>query len=60
MIAKGSRISSLAHVKGHKEDTTIAWIQDAAEHAEAIVEVLMAEYSIECGQMKSFTAFSDN
>jgi transposase-like protein len=32
LIAEGSRISSLARVKGHKEDTIIAWIRDAAEH----------------------------
>ena len=43
LIAEGSRISSLSCVKGHKEDTIIAWIQDAAEHTQAIEEVLMAE-----------------
>jgi len=43
LIAEGSRISSLARVKGHKEDTIVAWIRDAAEHAEAIEEVLMSD-----------------
>lgn len=51
LIEEGSRISSLARLKGHKEDTIIAWIQDAAEHAEAIEEVLMAEHSIQRGQL---------
>lgn len=51
LIAEGSRISSLARVKGHKEDTIIDWIQDAAAHAEAIEEVLLADYHIERGQL---------
>jgi transposase-like protein len=60
LIAEGSRISSLARVKGHKEDTIIAWIRDAAEHAEAIEEVLMSEYSIERGQLDGLWAYVQN
>jgi len=37
-LAEGSRISSLSRVKGHKEDTILAWLRDAAGHAEAIEE----------------------
>lgn len=60
LIAEGSRISSLARVKGHKEDTIIAWIRDAAEHAEAIEEVLMAEHSIQRGQLDGLWAYVQN
>ncbi len=30
LIAEGSRVSSVARVKGHKEDTIVAWVRDAA------------------------------
>jgi len=59
-VAEGSRISSLVRVKGHKEDTILAWIQDAAEHAEAIEEVLLAEYKLERGQLDSLWAYVRN
>ena len=46
LIAEGNRISSLVRTTGHKEDTIIAWIRQAAEHAAAIEEVLLAEYRL--------------
>ncbi len=57
LIAEGSRISSLARVKGHKEDTIISWIQDAANHAEAVEEVLLADHHIKRGQLDSMLGF---
>ena len=45
-VAEGSRISSLVRVKGYKDDTILDWIRAAAEHAEAIEEVLLAEYQL--------------
>jgi transposase-like protein len=59
-VAEGSRISSLARVKKHKEDTILAWIRDAAKHAEAIEEVLLAEYQIERGQLDGLWAYVRN
>jgi len=44
-------VSSLASAKGHKEDTILDWIRDAAQHAEAIEEVLMADYQLSRGQL---------
>jgi transposase-like protein len=60
LIAEGSRISSLARVKGHKEDTIIDWIREAAAHAEAIEEMLLAEYQIERGQLDGLWAYVRN
>ena len=60
VTAEGSRISSLARVKGHKEDTIIDWIRDAADHAEAIEEVLLAEYQISRGQLDGLWAYVRN
>jgi transposase-like protein len=60
LIAEGSRISSLARVKGYKEDTIIAWIRDAAKHAEVIEEMLLAEYQIERGQLDGLWAYVRN
>ena len=43
LIAEGSRVSSVARVKGHKEDTITEWLRDAAQHAEAIGAELLKE-----------------
>jgi hypothetical protein len=59
-LAEGSRISSLTRVKGYKEDTILDWLRDAAAHAEAIEEKLMAEYQIERGQLDSLWAYIGN
>jgi transposase-like protein len=60
LVAEGNRISSLARVKEHKEDTILAWIRDAAEHVEAIEEVLLAEYQLERGQLDALWAYVGN
>ena len=60
LIAEGSRISSLARVKGHKEETIIDWIGAAAQHAEAIEEALLAEYQITRGQLDGLWAYVRN
>lgn len=60
LIAEGCRISSLARVKCHKEDTIISWIRDAAKHAEAIEEILLEDYHIERGQLDGLWAYIRN
>lgn len=60
LIAEGSRISSLARVKGHKEDTILDWLRDAAQHVEAIEEVLMADYHLERGQLDALWSYVGN
>jgi transposase-like protein len=60
LVAEGSRISSLVRVKGHKEETIRAWIRDAAEHAEAIEEVLLSEYQLDRGQLDGLWAYVGN
>jgi len=60
LLAEGSRVSSLTRVKGYKEDTIVDWLRDAAEHAEAIEEELMAKYHIERGQLDSLWAYVGN
>jgi transposase-like protein len=59
-IAEGNRISSLARVKGHKEDTIIDWIREAGQHAEAIEEVLLNEYQLTRGQIDGLWAYVGN
>ena len=51
LIAEGSRVSSVARVKGHKEDTIAEWLREAAQHAEVIETELLKEYRIERGQL---------
>ena len=59
-IAEGNRISSLSRIKGHKEDTIIAWIRAAGQHAEAIEEVLLADYQLSRGQIDGLWAYVGN
>ena len=60
LIAEGNRISSLARVKGHKEDTIIAWIRAAGQHAEEIEEVLLSEHRLTRGQIDGLWAYVGN
>ncbi len=59
-VAEGARISSLARVKGHKEDTIIAWLREAKEHAEEIEEVLLADYKLDRGQIDGLWSYVGN
>jgi transposase-like protein len=57
LLAEGSRISSLSRVKGFKEDTILAWLREAAQHAEALEDVLMDEFKLTRGQLDALWAF---
>lgn len=59
-IAEGARISSIARVKGHKEDTILSWIREAKEHAESIEEILLADYKLERGQIDGLWSYVGN
>ena len=60
LIAEGVRISSISRVKGHKEDTIIDWVEQAAKHAETIEQVLLKDYNIERGQIDGLWSYVAN
>jgi transposase-like protein len=60
LLAEGNRISSLSRVKGHKEDTILQWLREAAAHAEQVEEVLMAEFRVSRGQLDALWAYVRN
>lgn len=60
LLAEGSRISSLSRVKGHKEDTILAWLREAAEHAEKLEEVLMSDFQVQRGQLDALWSYVGN
>jgi transposase-like protein len=60
LLAEGSRISSISRVKGFKEDTILAWLREAAEHAEALEAVLMKDFKIKRGQVDALWAYVRN
>ncbi|XOF32370.1 MAG: hypothetical protein ACL93V_09985 [Candidatus Electrothrix sp. YB6] len=33
-------------IRGHKDEAVSAWIRDAAQHAEAVEDILMSEFRI--------------
>lgn len=59
-VAEGVRISTLARVKGHKEDTILDWLKEAAHHVEEIEAVLMANYQLERGQLDAMWSYVGN
>ena len=59
-IAEGVRISSLARVKGHKEDTILDWLRTAVQHAEEIEEILLTEYQLDQGQLDALWSYVGN
>ena len=60
MTAEGSRISSVSRIKGHKEDTVSGWVKDAAEHSEAVENILMPEFRITRGQIDGLWSYVVN
>ena len=60
LLAEGNRMSSLTRVKGFKEDTILAWVRQAARHADALDEVLMKDFKIKRGQLDALWAYVQN
>jgi len=60
LLAEGNRISTVARVKGHKEDTILKWLREAATHVEQIEDVLMAEFRVQRGQIDALWAYVRN
>jgi len=59
-IAEGSRISSVSRTTGHKEDTILDWLREAARQVAAIEAVLLADYSVSRGQLDGLWAYVGN
>lgn len=60
LLAEGSRISSVSRVKGRWEDTVAAWLTEAAEHVEAVENVLLSEFRISRGQLDGLQSYVKN
>jgi len=60
LLAEGARISSLARATGHKEDTILRWLREAAQHAEQVEEVLMADFKVKRGQLDALWTYVGN
>lgn len=60
LLAEGSRISSISRTKGFKEDTILAWLREAAQHAEAVEEILLEDYHLERAQLDGLWSYVAN
>jgi transposase-like protein len=60
LLAEGNRISSLTRAKGFKEDTILAWLREAARHAEQIEAALTAEFRVSRGQLDALWSYVGN
>ena len=59
-IAEGNRMSSTARITEHKEDTISDWLREAGQHAEAMEEVLLAEYQLTRAQIDGLWTYVGN
>jgi transposase-like protein len=57
LLAEGNRLSSLSRAKGFKEDTILAWLREAAQHAAQIEAVLLAQFKVKRGQLDALWAY---
>lgn len=57
LLAEGNRVSSLSRTKGFKEETILSWLGEAAQHAQAVEEVLLAEFKVKRGQLDALWAY---
>lgn len=57
LLAEGVRISSVSRAKGFKEDTLLGWLREAAQHAEQVEAVLMADYQVSRAQIDGLWAY---
>jgi transposase-like protein len=60
LVAEGNRLSSLTRVKGTKEDTILVWLREAAQHVDAVNEVLLKDFQIKRGQLDGMWLFIQN
>src|SRR5919112_2235541 len=60
LLAEGVRISSLSPAKGFKEDKILRWLREAAQHAEAVEDVLLADYELSLTQLEGLWAYVGN
>ena len=59
-VAEAQRITSVTRTTGHKEDTVLAWLREAAQLVEAIDNALMADYQVSRGQLDGLWAYVGN
>ena len=59
-LAEGVRISTLSRVKGHKEDTILDWLREAAHHVAEVEAVLLASDQLERGQLDAMWSYVGN
>jgi transposase-like protein len=60
LLAEGVRISSLSRAKGFKEDTILRGLREAARHAEAVEDVLLADYELSKAQVDGLWTYVGN
>ena len=60
LLAEGNRISSLTRVKGHKEDTILSWLREAARHTGEVEEALMKDFRVKRGQLDGLWLYVGN
>ena len=60
LLAEGNRVSTLSRVKGHKEDTILQWLREAAQHVAQIEDVLLRTYQVKRGQLDALWTYVGN
>ena len=57
MLAEGMSVRGVARVKQVKPDTVLAWLQQAAAHAERLEQVLLTDYALQASQIDALCSY---
>jgi len=60
LLAEGNRISSVSRTTGHKADTILDWLREAATQVSQVEAVLLADYHMTRGQLDGLWAYVRN
>jgi transposase-like protein len=57
LLAERNSLAAIRRVKGVKEDTLLAWLQEAAQHVEQIEALLLANYQMTRAQLDALWTY---
>jgi transposase-like protein len=57
LLAEGNRVSSLARAQGLHGETILHWLEQAAQHGEALEAVLLRDYRLTRGQIDGLWSY---
>jgi len=57
LLSKGTSPAAICEAKGYKQETIMSWLKEAAEHTEAVSQVLLEDYQVSASQIDGLWSF---